>query len=455
MKTDRSLAPRLQIAFVCVVLGTCLWMLFAASIPVENDGPLRWMPAGYQPQAPALAFGLIVFGLVAFSPWRPLLGAVAATLVAFGIARYRPQLEWAWASGFQESVLCLAASGMLLCAAVRTRLVDTWRTGLLWPRFLIAAIGWGLLTEVIARVSGDLDPGFKHHLVRMVESVLMTSMVFASVRRKRDFHVLLISASIGIGWSILQLPKIESASDLAFSCAFLACLIAGYAFQATLPVVLIGGATAFAMVLASVMTANRGANVGLVIGAIAVGLSRLRSFRSVSLVAFLMVMIGFAALNSPLRPRMQQWLDSGWETTTLASRLEFWGASLSLAPQRLFWGIGPGRGGQSMSESLNLDKWKATHNSPLEMLSEQGVMGLVLWVTLIALAFAACRQGISASQNWVNGLSVGVIGGLVAMLVAGMAISRHDDLRLFWILGLAYVAGSPPSQKRDEQESPN
>ena len=35
-----------------------------------------------------------------------------------------------------------------------------------------------------------------------------------------------------------------------------------------------------------------------------------------------------------------------------------------------------------MSRHLELGKWKSTHNSPLEMLSEQGVIGLLIWVGL-------------------------------------------------------------------------
>ena len=95
-----------------------------------------------------------------------------------------------------------------------------------------------------------------------------------------------------------------------------------------------------------------------------------------------------------------------------------------------------------MSDHLELGKWRATHSSPLEMLSEQGLIGLLLWLCIVALAFTACLAGVRSNESWIRRFSVGAACGLAAMLVAGLAISRHDDIRFFWMMGMAFATGA-------------
>ena len=446
---------RSRTLFLLGVICVFSWMLVAATSPVTDAGSTGWMGLGYRPSAIAIACGGVATLLAAASPWRPLCGVAAVTWIGFGIARYTPQLEWVWASGFQTCLVATVAVGILLNEATRERLWIGWRSHRVWPKMLLALLAWTVITEVVARLGSDAIPGLKHHAVRMLESVVVLVLVFLVVDGPQSLGVVIAVAVGSLVSTVLQMSMLEGASDLAFAAAPLACLVCGITLKATFPVMVIGGLTSAALIVLSIATANRGANVGLVFGAAGLLMFSIRSMRTVVVVIGLVALICIAALNSPLRPRLAEWVDSGWQTATLASRIEFWRTSISLAPEHLIFGEGPGRGGQEMSEHLALHNWKATHNSALEMFNEQGTIGLLLWAGVIVAALSACRHGMRGSQPWMRGLGMATGCALVAMMVGALAVSRHDDIRLFWLLGLAFASGGALGRIRLERNEPN
>lgn len=426
--------------FLFGVVCELAWMLLASFSPATERGIHGWMDAGYRPPLVAIACGVVAITLAAASPWRPICGAAAVTWVGFGIARYTPLLEWAWSSGFQTCLVATAGIGILQCDSARQRLVISWESNKVWMLVLIGLLIWALVSDFIARLTSQSIPGYKHHALRSIESVFVLLIVFAIVKDRRSLAIVVSIAVGGVLSTTLQIHHLMGASDLAFVASPLACLLGGIGLHAGPLVLLWCSITATGLIALSVATANRGANVGLLVGAASLVTSRIRGIRNWIAVIGLLACVCYAALASPLRPRLDEWLNSGWQTKTLAERVEFWKASISVAPEHLIFGAGPGRGGQRMSEHLELERWRATHNSPLEMLSEQGVVGLLLWAGLIVLACLACRRGLDAPQQWRRGLAAGAGCCLLAMLVGSLAVSRHDDIRLFWVLGLAFAA---------------
>ncbi|QEF99656.1 O-Antigen ligase [Stieleria maiorica] len=436
----------LAILALCVVM-----LLYQASIPAAHEGSVGWVEEGYQPPWEAILFGAVAFGLASLSCWYPASGMVAITLVTFGIRRYSAELEWAWTSGFQTAVVILCGAGMLISPPVRQRLQNAWNGRHVWPRVVAAMFLWSLLCEGIARLTSDSVPGPKHHVLRMIESLVVLLAGYAFFTNVRSLRWMASAAVAGLALLLLQVPQFENASDVAFVMAPMACLFAGLAICQRWPAMILVSALAACCSLVSIATANRGANVGLLVGLACLLIASMRTAKRAAVVILMLAVAGLFAFSSPLRPRIQQWIDAGWETPTLKSRLEFWETTLQAPAGHLVFGSGPGRGGQNMSQELELSRWRATHNSVLEILDEQGIIGAVLWLLVWGLALLACFGGFRSDAPWVSGVSLAVLASLLAMFVGALAVSRHDDIRMFWLLGLALALGAL-RRKGDEIE---
>ncbi len=206
-------------------------------------------------------------------------------------------------------------------------------TGPVWPRWILLLLFWTFVTELVAGL-GDLDAGPKHHVLRMLESAAVMSMIAVFVNRPREVWILLATAVLATALTTLQRKTLEGAHDIAFSAAPLACLTLGVALQASLPWLILGLLASLGLALISIVTANRGANVGMLVGLVAVltfGIGRIRTLVGTTVI---LVLVGFAAFQSPLRPRIEEWIENGWETTTLASRVDFWKATIDLRLSR-------------------------------------------------------------------------------------------------------------------------
>ncbi|MCC9601465.1 O-antigen ligase family protein [Stieleria sp. JC731] len=394
---------------------------------------------GYTPPLVGKVVGVCLLLSSAIGIRYPIAAAVAVTSTAFGIARYSAELEWAWGNAFQACVIFDSAIALILSPQARVSWLrlrrEQFKTGIL----LAGLLTWAIVSESLAIVYETGDPGPKHSLLRLVESVILCTVIMVSVTDFRRFVIVVGASVVALGGSYLQLRRLEHASDFAFAAAPLSCLLAGSASALNASYFVSGVALSSLLAAASFFTANRGANVGWLMTMICMAIAQLRSLRIWTAIIGLVVLASFVAYRSPLRPRIQEWIDNGWSTTTLASRVEFWKSSLSRLPDHSLTGIGPGRGGQDMSRDLQLKKWRATHNSFLEILSEQGIVGGLLWCGLLFNAFAICLSKVGGETACERAMAIGIGACLLAMVIAGMAISRHDDVRLFWAIGCAFA----------------
>ncbi|MCD0458896.1 O-antigen ligase family protein [Roseiconus lacunae] len=434
-----KLLRSLTVCYVIAVAIQIAWYVACAGHLTASESLLGWMPKAYSPPLIARVVGLCLLLISAIGIRYPIAAAASVTATAFGIARYSAELEWAWVNAFQFSVILNAAVALTL----NPQLHSSWSrfrqkhftTGVL----LAGVMVWAIVSEVLAIAFQSGEPGPKHHVLRIIESVILCAVIVTSITDFKRFVVVVAVAIFALGATFLQLNRLEHASDFAFAAAPLSCLVAGTTSALSAAYVVPGALLSLLLASASFLTANRAANVGWALTMTCLVVVRIRSVRAWAVLGILIAVSSVVAYQSPLRPRIEEWVDHGWSTTTLASRIEFWKSSLSQTPNRLFTGFGPGRGGQEMSKDLHLNKWRATHNSLLEMLSEQGVIGLLLWCCLLFSALKTCLLKLRRETAYERAMAMGIGAYLLAMLVASMAISRHDDPRLFWAIGCAFA----------------
>ncbi|MCA9138943.1 MAG: O-antigen ligase family protein [Planctomycetales bacterium] len=434
----------------CLISLVCAAVLFwRSTVPSADAGTVGWAYLGYQPSWIAVGFAAVSIALAALSAWNMTMGAIAVSMMAFGIPRYSAELQFAWDNGFQLVIISLSLMGSLHSRPFRRHLLQAWQRRDTWLRLLLAVTVWATVCEAVALFFGRELAGPKHHLLRTIESAMTLVVVFAFLSNRRSYLVLVASAIASIAFVTAQLDEIERASDYAFSIAPFACLLAGTATSLSWPGMLVFFSAATCCSFLSIGTASRAANVGLLCGLCSLILAKLRSVRSIAVVSALLAASLFFALASPLRPRIDQWMEAGWDTPTLASRMQFWRATVSHIPQNGIFGVGPGRGGKQMSSELELSKWKATHSSPFEILEEQGIVGCLLWCVLLAIGLRSARRGSRSENKFVSAIAIAIGCSLITVAVNSLAISRHDDMRLYWLLGLSFAVETLSHREND------
>ena len=108
--------------------------------------------------------------------------------------------------------------------------------------------------------------------------------------------------------------------------------------------------------------------------------------------------------------------------TTTSGRVDLVRGGLELAEDRPIWGWGSGSFGAAFSRHIERARTTVSHSEPITVAAEQGAIGLVVYVALVALALVVLLSGGGGSAG-----TAAAAAGFVAMLVhslsyAGFAI---------------------------------
>jgi O-antigen ligase len=134
-----------------------------------------------------------------------------------------------------------------------------------------------------------------------------------------------------------------------------------------------------------------------------------------------------------------------------ASRADLWEVAIEVAQDHPLVGVGAGGFTQveptyaaSNLSLLRVDlvnKAYPTHNTFLTMLTDYGMVGLALFVALVALALLLGVQAAwafaRADQRELELLARGVVAAVIAMLTAYMFISAQYEKQLWLLIGFA------------------
>lgn len=220
-----------------------------------------------------------------------------------------------------------------------------------------------------------------------------------------------------------------------------------------------------------VLTASRGAFLGLIGGGVVVSALHPRRFRGRLVVLALIAAAGLVAVADERFVQRMYSLFAVWERSedidmSAESRFEIKAAQWQMF---LDYPLGCGHKGTAVLSPLYLDsKWltrshtgegpaeRASHNTFFTALTEQGIVGamlfsaLVLWVLLAALRIFLLRHRVEDPTQPV--VAAGLCGGVMVVLVAGIGTDYLMAEVQFWFLAglvsalrLLKVAASAPS----------
>ncbi|HEY6359506.1 MAG TPA: O-antigen ligase family protein [Vicinamibacterales bacterium] len=348
-----------------------------------------------------------------FGEWDPLLACVAGyILVAVGrVHQLFPVLQTA-----RPAIL----AGLFAIALYVSDRHASRRSDLLWVRptkLLVALLVWMTLS-----VPGSLSPGDSFGLVfdNFVKTVLMYVVVAGAVRDVRDVErlsgVYLAAATVyacvvlsrfelgsGDAWRLGRLYYYD-ANDFATFIVSALPLGLYFAHAGRRQSVRLAAAMALlVLTVAFVRTGSRGGFIALV----AVGGFVLLRYRAIAagwrvstfvLAALLLV----ATASDEYWKQMGTILsDSDYNQTDESGRLQIWQRGMGYMLQHPVLGVGPGN--FQMAEGTLSPfadrqqfgigvRWNAAHSSLVQVGAELGLVGLVLFVTLIASAFGALRR---------------------------------------------------------------
>lgn len=128
-----------------------------------------------------------------------------------------------------------------------------------------------------------------------------------------------------------------------------------------------------------------------------------------------------------------------------ASRIHFWYVAVDMAAAKPLTGVGLD-GYRNSYEAYNTDpRWtgeRAVHSIWFGILGDLGYPGLVMFVALLALSIRSCRRVVAMakkdpSKQELRLYADGVMGGLVAFVVAGSFLPHHYNEMAWHFMGLA------------------
>ena len=345
------------------------------------------------------------------------------------------------------------------------------RARLIWvptTRYLIALLGWMMLT-----VPGALVRGMSFELVfdSFVKTVLMYVVVTGAVRGSRDVErlaaIYLLGATIyaavvitrfdlgsGDNWRLGHLYYYD-ANDFA-TFAVTAMPLALY-FLHTAPRLrtrMLAAAALGILCLAFVYTGSRGGFVAL----LAMSAFVLIRYSTISLrwrvgATVLVAAVLLGAASERYWTQMSTILsDADYNHTDESGRLQIWRRGLGYILDNPIFGVGPHnfQAAEGMlSEFSDRQqrgigvRWNAPHNTYLQAAAELGILGLIIFICVIASAFAALRRSNARERALQRGglarnrLAPALTASLIGFVVGAFFLSLAYSEMLYTLVALA------------------
>lgn len=210
------------------------------------------------------------------------------------------------------------------------------------------------------------------------------------------------------------------------------------------------GALAF-VVNGVILAASRGATLGLVAGGLVLTALHPRRYRRAFWVLAALGLVGFLAVADQRFINRMFTLEAVIERSTEMDGSAESRFALKAAQLQMFYDhpFGSGHKGTAalspqylderyLARSPDGDAARSSHNTFLTALTEQGLPGALLFLALLAWILAAMfkvfRHGYSTPDHELVALAVGLCGGLIVVLVAGLGTDYLMAEVQFWFL---------------------
>ncbi|MBI3636443.1 MAG: O-antigen ligase family protein [Candidatus Rokubacteria bacterium] len=195
------------------------------------------------------------------------------------------------------------------------------------------------------------------------------------------------------------------------------------------------------------LTYVRGAWVGFFAG-VGVLLALLRRGRVVLGAGFLVLVIALLLVPG-VRRRAESIADPA--DPTAYDRVLMWKSGAAMARDHWLLGVGPGQvkhvlPAYAQPEAKSKSR-SHLHNTPLQILVERGVTGLVAWAAIFVVFFLRCRRmlaGLASGED--RRLTVGAVAAVAGFLVGGLTEYNFGDsevaLVAYVVMALPFAAAS-------------
>jgi O-antigen ligase len=324
---------------------------------------------------------------------------------------------------------------------------------------VIAFFGWAVLTLSWAEQTGlGLTA-----LSRYAPNLLLLPIAYTAVRRRRDLEIVLaaivLGAAIAAVFGIVQPPTAAVESTRATGTVgdpneLAAALLVGLALAASFAVArgsspalrLAGLLTVPLCALGIFLSVSRGGLIALGV-MLAAGTAAAGRWRAAVTVLFVAVAAGglvYFTQLAPLPARERLLTPNGG-----SGRSDLWKVGLRIVRANPVGGVGVGNsehaaanyvlrpGAIRSSDLIFTSQPFPVHNTYLQVLAEMGVLGLLLFLTMIVVCLGCALRaaGLAAQRQDVTmeALARGIFLALVGTLVADFFISVQFN-KLLWIL---------------------
>jgi len=205
-------------------------------------------------------------------------------------------------------------------------------------------------------------------------------------------------------------------------------------------------------ILAIIFSASRGATVAFLLSALAMGLvcgsHRLRLAMLWMAAMPVLFFVAMSVASPTARGTLDLVINRLVSTQELDSRAHLqryflWGHAISLFGENPVLGVGSGNYKVIIADEKEMRITKTPHNTFLRILSETGLIGLLLFLGLFAYCASILLRRITPGRQVTQGpMAACLLAGLSAIAIHGLA-SDFGNFRGFWILlGVIYTFDS-------------
>ena len=145
------------------------------------------------------------------------------------------------------------------------------------------------------------------------------------------------------------------------------------------------------MLMAIVCTKSRSGFLGLIVMGLVIAYYVVRVRPGIILAAVLAGLLALPAMPSSFWDRMDSITNADEDTTgSRAARLRLINQGLEVFAENPITGIGAGQFQNYNAPGVTVEKWRVTHDVWLQVASELGIFGVLLFAFLVIRAYSAC-----------------------------------------------------------------
>lgn len=390
---------------------------------------------------------------LAAAPRFPVIGLAVFVILAYGMPRYGTEYLTLLQLRILDAVSLLAVAGWLIWArrAHRAPKLRHWLITLMF-----AFSGWIVLSSAIAVAGGAPWQPFPRHDPMAFGSALAMFLVAAHVLgdKQTSWQFALALCLALLARALVQgTSRLDLESDIAPLVVMslpLALMGAWVVPQRTLGIVFC--ALAVAMVVVVALTHNRAAAVAGAVTLVMLVWHLRRRWLMLAVALLVFAAVVLLAFQGKYWERFRALWDSQavhataqLDRATAEERLELWGAGWRMALDKPIVGVGPGNYPHFVRIYAPGKDPLPAHNNYVHMAAETGFPGAALYIAVfVGACLLLSRVARRVRNAWPGPGARMLQASLVAYLVVGVFISRHDMVLAYLLAGWAVALARQP-----------